>query len=123
MIKKLDGINLYASSLIRKLKEMESMQAEMIKNLHISCSNQEDENDLAMDNTPITMMVLPCTTDSENSSKETSETHLTLFSGQAIPLSSHFYHYPPTTTDQPGDRAASEPTGSNHKRRRSDDTS
>ena len=39
-----------------------------------------------------------------------------------LPLSSHFYHYPPTTTDQPGDRAASEPTGSDHKRRRSGDT-
>ena len=79
---------------------MESMQAEMIDNLNVSCSNQEDKDDLAMnkldhgtgyeESTPITMMVLPFTTDSDNSSKEASETHLTLFSGQAIP---HFYQW------------------------------
>ena len=76
------------------------MQANMIDSLNISCSNQENENDLIADrldcgagckeSTPITMMVLPCTTDSDNSSKETSKTHLTVFSGKAIP---HFYQW------------------------------
>ena len=52
----------------QKLKEMESMQADMIDNLNISCSNHEDENDLITDrldqgagckeSTPISMMAL-----------------------------------------------------------------
>ena len=49
LIEKLDGINLYAFKLIRKLNEMESMQADMVNNLNISCSSQDEKNDLITD--------------------------------------------------------------------------
>ena len=40
--------------------------------------------------TPISMMVRPCTTISDSSSKEAGEMHLTQFSGESMP---HFYQW------------------------------
>ena len=104
LIEKLDEMelmrNLYASNLSKKLDVMKSMQEDMVNNLSINCKSHDDEDDLGTDSLDhgagcrdaarICMMILPCTADSDSSSKDTNKPHLKLFSGQAIP---HFYQW------------------------------
>ena len=70
---------------------MESKQAEMIDNLKQRTTREGLDYGTDYEGfTPVSMMVLPYTANSDSSSKEASKTHLTLFSGQAIP---HFYQW------------------------------